>query len=217
MPNDLWQLPADVDGWLIGEESALAALPANTEGFALARLRDGSYHNSRFHHIRLPDRALMLLWQLLPIFAVSWILFTVMSFNSSGGNVRTTGTAVNAQSSVFGGKDYPDLADYRVRIARSRKSQRLDTPVHEPCAVLASFLAARWIIADQRNRCPVCLRLLAHPVRIGESSRILLEWHGTELMCDRGHGLLYVPEWPAIWSARQRWMQLGPTWSGLFR
>jgi hypothetical protein len=91
------------------------------------------------------------------------------------------------------------------------------TPLYLDVAMFGSFLAARWIIADQRNRCPVCLRLLAHPVRIGESSRILLEWHGTELMCERGHGLLYVPEWPAIWSTRQRWMGLGPGWSGLFR
>ena len=90
------------------------------------------------------------------------------------------------------------------------------TPLYLDVALFGSFLATRWIIADQRGRCPVCLRLLAHPVRIGESSRILLEWHGTELMCDRGHGLLYVPEWPAIWSGRNRWLDLGSSWSGLF-
>ena len=80
----------------------------------------------------------------------------------------------------------------------------------------SGLFAARWILADQRRRCPVCLRLLTNPVRMGESSRILLEWHGTELMCLRGHGMLYVPEWPAIWSGRQRWMDLGPSWGGLF-
>jgi hypothetical protein len=64
---------------------------------------------------------------------------------------------------------------------------------------------------------PVCLRLLANPVRVGEPSRMFLEWHGTELMCLRGHGMLYVPEWPAIWSGRQRCMHLGPSWEGVFR
>lgn len=90
------------------------------------------------------------------------------------------------------------------------------SPLFFDIAVVGSLFAVRWIHADQRKRCPVCLRLLANPVRIGESSRILLEWHGTELMCLRGHGLLYVPEWPAIWSGRQRWMSLGPSWGGLF-
>ena len=88
-------------------------------------------------------------------------------------------------------------------------------PVMGNVSMLASFLAARWVLADQRDRCPVCLRLLANPVRFGGSSRILLEWHGTELMCVRGHGLLYVSEWPTVWSDR-RWMDLGSSWAGLF-
>jgi len=90
------------------------------------------------------------------------------------------------------------------------------SPLFIDCALFGSGLAARWILSDQRKRCPVCLRLLANPVRIGEPSRILLEWHGTELMCVRGHGLLYVPEWPAIWSSRQRWVELGASWAELF-
>ena len=90
------------------------------------------------------------------------------------------------------------------------------SPLYFDFALFGSMFAMRWINADQRKRCPVCLRLLANPVRIGESSRILLEWHGTELMCPRGHGLLYVPEWPAIWSRRQRWLDLGPSWGRLF-
>ena len=89
----------------------------------------------------------------------------------------------------------------------------------EPALFLATFggwFAMRWALADQRGRCPVCLRLLANPVRIGHSSRILLEWHGTELVCLRGHGLLHVPERPAIWFSTQQWMDLDASWSGLF-
>jgi hypothetical protein len=67
-------------------------------------------------------------------------------------------------------------------------------------------LAIRWALADQRRRCPVCLRRLANPVRMGDRSRILLEWSGTELICRCGHGLLHVPEEPAIWFSRQRWL-----------
>ena len=84
---------------------------------------------------------------------------------------------------------------------------------------LARFFVG-WIVllADKGliNAVLIYLGILANPVRIGESSRILLAWHGTELMCLRGHGMLYVPEWPAIWSRRQRWLDLGPSWGGLF-
>jgi hypothetical protein len=90
------------------------------------------------------------------------------------------------------------------------------SPAFIDIAMFGSLFAARWILADQRERCPVCLRLLANPVRMGQSSRILLDWHGTELMCLRGHGLLYVPEWPALWPTRQHWMGLGTSWRGLF-
>jgi hypothetical protein len=90
------------------------------------------------------------------------------------------------------------------------------SPIFIHFAFIGSLFAARWMLADQRKRCPVCLRLLANPVGIGESSRILLEWNGTELMCRRGHGMFYVPEWPLIWTGRQRWLELGPSWGGFF-
>ncbi len=213
----LWRLPAGVDGWLLEDESALAAVPANARGFVLGRLRYDSLRNSQFHYIRLPDRALILLWQLLPMFVFSWALFTVMAFGSSGGNMRTMGATGLRRALFLAAKILLVLPIVAFGALDLGSLSGSVSPLYLDVALFGSFLAARWIIADQRNRCPVCLRLLAHPVRIGESSRILLEWHGTELLCDRGHGLLYVPEWPAIWSARQRWMQLGPTWSGLFR
>jgi hypothetical protein len=81
----------------------------------------------------------------------------------------------------------------------------------------ACVIANRWALLDQRRRCPVCLRLLANPVRMGDRSRIFLEWSGTELMCLRGHGLLHVPESPAIWFNKQRWLDFDSSWRGLFR
>jgi hypothetical protein len=76
-------------------------------------------------------------------------------------------------------------------------------------ACLGSFFAIRWAMLDQRHRCPNCLRLLDKPVRMGSGSRILLEWNGTELLCLRGHGVMHVPENPAIWFSKPRWMSLG--------
>jgi len=68
------------------------------------------------------------------------------------------------------------------------------------------ILTFRWILADQRRRCPVCLRLLSHPVHVGQASRIFLGWDGTEFLCRKGHGLLHVPETPTSWYHTQRWL-----------
>jgi hypothetical protein len=76
--------------------------------------------------------------------------------------------------------------------------------------------ALRWVLNDQRRRCPECLRLLAHPVRIGRASQTFLGWHGTEFVCVKGHGLLHVPEPPTVWFPRQRWMHLDASWTVLF-
>lgn len=76
--------------------------------------------------------------------------------------------------------------------------------------IWGSILAFHWILRDQRRRCPVCLRLLANPVRVGRPSGYFLEWNCTELVCLRGHGLLYVPESRTSWFNAQRWFYLEP-------
>jgi len=68
--------------------------------------------------------------------------------------------------------------------------------------------ALRWSLADQRQRCPVCLRMLANPVRVGEPAGYFLEWNCTELMCLRGHGMLYVPECHTSWFDTPRWFYM---------
>jgi hypothetical protein len=77
----------------------------------------------------------------------------------------------------------------------------------------AYVLAFRWAIEDQRQRCPVCLRRLTNPIRIGEASHVFLEWYGTEFICARGHGLLHVPEIPTSCYSSSRWQYLDPSWT----
>jgi len=79
----------------------------------------------------------------------------------------------------------------------------------------AIILSLRWIVTDQQQRCPVCLRLLTNPVRIGTSSRTFLEWYGAESTCPRGHGLLHTSEMPASYAVEPQWLSLGDSWSGL--
>ena len=78
------------------------------------------------------------------------------------------------------------------------------------------ILAFRWVWIDQRRRCPVCLRLLTEPVRIGSASQTFLEWYGVESTCSRGHGLLQVSEVPASYSGDPEWLALDDSWKSLF-
>lgn len=80
----------------------------------------------------------------------------------------------------------------------------------------AIIMGLRWVFTDQQRRCPVCLRLLTEPVRIGTPSRTFLEWYGAESTCTRGHGLLHTSETSASYSARPEWLGLDESWSGLF-
>jgi hypothetical protein len=61
------------------------------------------------------------------------------------------------------------------------------------CILVGNVAAFRWALIDQRRRCPECLRLLAHPARIGLPSQTFLEWYGTEFVCVRGIVLFIVP------------------------
>lgn len=86
-----------------------------------------------------------------------------------------------------------------------------------PHAALVSYvLGFRWALMDQRRRCRVCLRLLINPIRIGEASNTMLAWYGTELMCQKGHGLLHLPEMPAASYSTQQWLHLDHSWRDLF-
>jgi hypothetical protein len=78
------------------------------------------------------------------------------------------------------------------------------------------ILAFRWVLIDQRRRCPMCLRLLTDPVRIGSASQTFLEWYGAESTCSRGHGLLQTAEMPASYSGKPEWLVLDDSWKSLF-
>jgi hypothetical protein len=86
--------------------------------------------------------------------------------------------------------------------------------------LIASFLLClfgmRWVLLDQRKRCPVCLRCVTHPAQVGLASRMFLSWNGTELICMGGHTLLHVPGLPTSWFSAQRWLYLDASWDFLF-
>lgn len=71
-----------------------------------------------------------------------------------------------------------------------------------------TFVAFRWVLEDQRRRCPVCLHLLSNPVHFGKASQTFLDWYGTEMMCGRGHGVLRIPELTTGCFSTQQWVNL---------
>ena len=74
-----------------------------------------------------------------------------------------------------------------------------------------------WSIADQQKRCRVCLRRLSMPVDVGRTGSVLLNFAGTEMVCEDGHGMLYVPESESNALERDRWRTLDESWAELFR
>lgn len=81
---------------------------------------------------------------------------------------------------------------------------------------LLCLFGMQWVLSDQRQRCPVCLRRVVHPARVGQFSSMFLAWSGTELMCMDGHTLLHVPSLPTSWFGSQRWMIMDSSWDFLF-
>ena len=86
--------------------------------------------------------------------------------------------------------------------------------------LVASFVIClfglRWALADQQKRCPVCLRRVTHPARVGLASCTFLGWNGTEMVCLGGHTLLHVPSLPTSWFGAPRWLYLDHSWDFLF-
>jgi hypothetical protein len=86
---------------------------------------------------------------------------------------------------------------------------QIRTPLATQLGLFALWiLPLRWTLIDQGRRCPVCLRLLTDPVRIGSASQTFLEWHGNESLCPRGHGLLESSEVTASYARTPRWLDL---------
>jgi hypothetical protein len=88
--------------------------------------------------------------------------------------------------------------------------------VQAASAVVLCLLGTQWAFRDQQQRCPYCLRRMTDPVQVGQPSRTFLDWNGTELVCERGHTLLHIPEIPTSWFRAQRWVRLDGSWQFLF-
>ncbi len=242
LPEGSWRLPGRIDAWLLEPDDHAAAIPATTRGFVIAR-RDPSSSQTpsagtwrlfipqpegdlrSFDCVSLADRmpdsfgifTFTLFLALLALPAT-----TSLPLGEYPAKPHTLHWSIKLRRWIFLWSKLAlilptvyfgslDLAHFSPNIAP-------DTAISIQgigsfCALLFAF---RWTLRDQRKRCPVCLRLLTNPARVGQPSRNFLAWNGTELICAGGHGLLHVPEIATSWFSTQRWLYLDPSWKGLF-
>ena len=234
IPENFWRLPGRVDAWLLEDERALAALPPSSKGFVLARLRTGLAHvargrqwrlsvlnkNGGYDHFECQSQArLGLIADYLLIFLIALAVLpavTSFSLGQYAANRNSPGWRIRSRRWIFLGLKGALLLPI-VLCGPFDLASVVASGGIQPHAILIGFVFAfRWALTDQRKRCPVCLRLLSNPARIGTPSRIFLEWYGTELMCPQGHGLLHVREVPTSHNIQQ-WLYLDRSWSALFK
>ncbi len=218
IPDSSWRLPGFMDGWLLDPER-LAQLPAQTNGFMVARL-----HTTAQSNIRVPmatpnehgtfslltfsplpeDNAILTVILLVGIALILLPATTSLSLGEFPASCHSPRWTARIRWWLFFGVKVlllpPIVFGAFVAIGV--------LPVAPQGAIVSLVLALRWVLQDQRRRCPVCLRALSHPVRIGEASHMFLAWYGTELLCTRGHGWLHVPEIPTSSYAEPRWLYL---------
>ena len=242
-PATAWRLPGAPDVWLLQADTQLAnELPFRTQGFLIAQLsprgqdvmqssEEGiSAHNLEGMLIDLSGTPIAApvegMWNL---FGFSLFLALVALPAVSSVSLGETHMTSHKPSAREGFRRFLFLAGKFVLVAGIGLFASIDiaycctssfSPAAECLQLVSCFgicLAGfRWALADQRHRCPVCLRRVTNPASVGLASRTFLGWNGTEMICMSGHTLLHVPSLPTSWFGDQRWLYLDSSWEFLF-
>ncbi len=241
IPDD-GRLPGRMDAWLL-DQHALERLPRHAKGFAFARIRSAAFPAPR-GGIRVMVETRDGVTHSFECISVGWLAWQATSnflfalllaclalpattalplgdYPSHHGRRDGLALAVRARRWYFLGIKFVLVLAivYPASIALAW-GPSLAPSIALTIQVMAAFPALlfgfRWVLQDQRRRCPECLRLLSNPARVGQASCNFLSWNGTELFCDRGHGLLHIPELPTSWFSTQRWLCLDSSWLCLF-
>ena len=240
---DAWRLPGKADAWLLEDSTGIDALSADSMGYVVARMQSSLTKDASQNrwHMTVPNKnggvdgfacisiqqyarepfvsfAFAALLALLALPATTSLPLGEYPFNP-----RQQPLSLRLRRWVFFAAKLT-LILFLVCFASLdvaqmfAPAQTADLQCVQMIVAFAATLAAlRWTLRDQRRRCPVCLQLLRHPVRVGQPSRNFLAWNGTELICVVGHGFLHVPELPTSWFSTQRWLYLDASWKSIFR
>jgi hypothetical protein len=237
-PPGFWRLPGKVDGWLLVPDAEIAG----PIGFVVAHLKSPAEHpdlgESWAMAAPAPDGTMadfacaslaerMREPKDLFLFAVFLACLALPATTSLPlGEYRVTSQKLSWSTRLrrwgFLGCKIALLLPivYFVSLDLAHLWTTLNPFLSEYIQLASSFsiclFGLRWVLRDQRQRCPVCLKRLTHPARVGQPSRNFLAWNGTELICVAGHGLLHIPEIQTSWFGSQRWLYLDPSWDVLF-
>ena len=218
----VWRLPGRAEAWLLMDQRSFAT---QTMGYVLARIgpstgqiavQNAEGGVDRFTCVPLQDEPKPLLAFLL-VLAVSIVVVptvTSLSLGEYPANRHQLSRTLEMRRWIFLAVKIALVLPI-VMLGSVDVLSLIAVNLQAHGLVVTSVIGFRWVLIDQRRRCPVCLRVLTGPTTIGAPSRTLLEWYGTELMCAKGHGLLHVPEIRNSYS-EQRWLHLDSSWSSLF-
>jgi hypothetical protein len=240
LSRDSIQLPGQVDAWLLEDDRHLDILSPTSRGFVLAHMRgalpqmDGwrsmTVHKENgnqdlFDCISLAQQSQLPFTLFLFTLAAALITLPATTALPLGEYPRHSGRlpwAGKGRRWIFLSSKFllvvPLVFLTSIDVAYGVPSLGCTTAQYIQLAIsfFGLLFAFRWILQDQRKRCPLCLRVLSNPARVGQASRNFLAWNGTELICSGGHGLLHIPELPTSWFGTQRWLYLDPSWGSLF-
>jgi len=239
LPDGAWHLPGEPEAWLLEPD---AALPAGSVGSVLARMNSDGFEqmwqdrvnieaydsdgNTQYlWALSLSDRrrgpwgiyllAVLLAFLALPALA-SVSLVEETSFNSGPAAPRRHLHRAFAAAKFVLLLGILFVVPLDV-IHRGKPGYLPGADSAQMVLTLAlGIFAFWWSVADQRKRCPVCLRRVTHPAHVGIASRTFLTWNGTELFCAGGHTLLEIPDLPTSWFYSPRWVYLDSSWNFLF-
>jgi hypothetical protein len=235
-PDDVFKLPGTADAWLL--ESEFAPISGGA-GYAVAHLtrsgqsqmwgrrvlitsinRNGSEHD--FLGVSLsndtPNPSAVFLFAMIVAFLALPIMTSISlgSYSLSSHKPSLSRRAIRFTFLIAKVSLILLIAYFApVDLAYARITA-FSTYIQLFTCFFLCLLGMRWVMSDHRQRCPVCLRRVAHPARVGLLSRTFLAWNGTELICPKGHTLLHVPGLPTSWFNTQRWMYLDDSWDFLF-
>ena len=242
MPYGMWRLPGTPDAWLLERDSQLTHASVYARGYLVAHLspvgqawmtgssvpisiRGGTDDDVEFYGVSFAGRLrgpwgifqFALILSLLALPAVTSVTLGESNYSSH----RPSHKRTLLRWSFLGAKF---LLVAAIAYFASLDLAWWNSPNYSPFAEFAQLtwsfsiclFGFRWALADQRQRCPVCLRRVTHPAQVGLASRTFLGWNGTEMMCMGGHTLLHVPSLPTSWFGTQRWLYLDNSWEFLF-
>lgn len=242
LPDGPWRLPGDPDAWLLESTSQISATSPNAPGYLIAHLSELGQEQMAGSHVAItahgpaendidlagsvicPDSEhpqgtflFALFLALLALPAVTSVTLSDSNFSSHRPRLRRRIArwlflaAKLVLMAAIGWFAALDLAYAGIDV-----SSQWAPFVQLVAGFVVCLFGFRWALADQQQRCPVCLRRVTHPARVGLASRTFLGWNGTEMMCLGGHTLLHVPSLPTSWFGAPRWMYLDHSWDFLF-